>query len=87
MYRPWTSRFVLLPLNQVVIPFTIKRYGHIAVLTLYNRRRKRLCRRIINKLEFPLCRGDAAARALRALSNCEGMHAREETHIEPEHRF
>lgn len=86
-YRPWTSRFVLLPLSQIVIPFTIKQYGHIALLTLYGRRRKRLCRRIINKLEFPRCRSDAAAGAVYALLDYERIHPGEEAHIEPEHRF
>ncbi len=78
---------MLLPLSQVVVPLTIQRYGLIAILTLYTRRRKRLGRCIINKVEFPLCRGDTATRTAYVLSNCERTYPHKETHIEPEHRF
>lgn len=53
---------MLLPLGQVVISFTVQRYVRIAMLTKYIGPRKRLGRRIINEHEFPLGRGDAAAR-------------------------
>jgi hypothetical protein len=57
------------PFSQVVIPFGIQRYSHVTVPALHTRRSKDLCRRIINKLEFPLCRSDAAARTVYVSSD------------------